>query len=254
MGKGKKKLLLFLAGASICLLAAVFCYKGARLLADEITVEAEKNAEKAGLFKPKGIEEEVSARLVSGEKTINKIRPLTLIYIMDYETGKVEQLSVMVFDTVDMTASFIYFDPEISYTMTGTLYRSLANGNVLVPQTVRMSGLYGYYGNLAAFEAGRKIMSELMGMEVDYYISLSKEDAHYSIMEGKADIKDLEALFDTDETETDIGQGEEEAFKSFIPYIEEVKAYEAPVIKRNESSFADVVGLWGILGEIIPEE
>ena len=151
---------LVIAAISISILAGLGAYKGARLLADEITTDAEKQAEKAGLFKPEGIEDDMSKKLVNGEGTVEKLRPMNLIYSVNYETGKIEKLAVQIFDTVSMKVSFVYFDPEITYTMTGTLYRSLANGNVLVPQTVRLSELYSYYGNASAFDAGRRIISE----------------------------------------------------------------------------------------------
>ena len=41
---------LVVAAISISILAGLGAYKGARLLADEITTDAEKQAEKAGLF------------------------------------------------------------------------------------------------------------------------------------------------------------------------------------------------------------
>ncbi len=248
---------LVIAAISISILAGLGAYKGARLLADEITTDAEKQAEKAGLFKPEGIEDDMSKKLVNGEGTVEKLRPMNLLYSVNYETGKIEKLAVQIFDTVSMKVSFVYFDPEITYTMTGTLYRSLANGNVLVPQTVRLSELYSYYGNASAFDAGRKIISELLGVEVDYYSAFSKEDISEDFqVERVTALGCKELLQKKDGKETNLTHAKEDSFVGLTSYINDgdVKTYEAPVIKRNESCFTDITGVWEILREIIPEE
>ena len=247
---GKKSALLVLISISLCLLAALGGYKGSRLLADEITTEAEINAEKAGLFKPENTESGAAEKLSSGEKVIKSLKPMGLIYVMDYETGKVKELAVGVFDTISMNVSMIYLDIDISYTMTGALYRMLANENVLVPQTVRFSELYSYYGNAAAFGAGRKIVSELLGMDIDYFISLSKDDAPEDLLIGRITALGLKELYeDRAGKETDLKADDEIAFSNLCLYLSDsdVKGYEAPVIRRNESCFADVIGIWEML-------
>ena len=237
------------------LLAAVGGYKGARYLADKITMEAEANAEKAGLFKPVGVENGLSEKLVNGEKTVNSLRPMSLIYVMDYETGKVTDLAVELFDTVSMRVKFIYFDTDISYTMTGTLYRSLANGNVLVPQTVKLSELYGYYGNDAAFDAGRLIVSELLGRDIEYYMSFSAGDEpeDFKIRRVTAlGVKELyEEYGDKKDADTNMAAGEIKSFTELASYIKDsdVTSAEAPAIRRNESCYVDVAALWELMGD-----
>jgi hypothetical protein len=43
-------------------------------------------------------------------------------------------------------------------------------------------------------------------------------------------------------------------YEDLSSYLEDadVKVYEAPVIRRNESCFVDVTGLWEIFAEIMP--
>jgi hypothetical protein len=236
------------------LLAAVGGYRGARYLADRITAEAEANAERAGLFKPMGVESELSEKLVNGEKTVNSLRPMSLIYVMDYETGKINDLAVEMFDTVSMRVKFIYFDTDISYTMTGTLYRSLANGNVLVPQTVMLSELYSYYGNDSAFDAGRLVVSELLGRDIEYYMSFSTGDEpeDFKIRRVTAlGVKELyEKYGDKKNADTNMAAGEIASFTELSSYIKDtdVTSDEAPVIRRNESCYTDVASLWELLG------
>ena len=255
--KRKTGLWLVLLALSVSVLAGVGAYKGAHLLADEITTDAEKQAEKAGLFKPEGVESDMTAKILNGEKTAEKLRPVSLIYSVNYENGKIEKIAVEIFDTVSMKASFVYFDPEITYTMTGTLYRSLANGNVLVPQTVTLSELYSYYGNASSFEAGRKIMSELLGLEIDHYSAFSKENIPEDFLVERVTALGLKELFEKKEgKETDLTHEQEASYRELVSYMsdEDVKVSEAPVIKRNESCFADVTGLWEILRDLVPED
>jgi hypothetical protein len=65
-----------------------------------------------------------------------------------------------------------------------------------------------------------------------------------------------ELLQKKDGKETNLTHAQEDSFVGLTSYINDadVKTYETPVIKRNESCFADITGVWEILREIIPEE
>ncbi|MBR4343980.1 MAG: hypothetical protein IKP88_15000 [Lachnospiraceae bacterium] len=262
----KKKDIIFVSTAVVlCLAAAVGGYKGSRYIADSITVKAEQNAEKAGLFKPRILIEiesrETEKNTVNGDGSqgpeekitvIRNSRPLSIIYVTDFETGKIEKIALEIFDTINMSAEYIFFDTDISYTMTASLYRSLANGNVLLPQTIRLKELYGYYGADAAFDAGRRIVSELIGREVDHYISLSKEDVPEDFMMERVTVLGMIELHSAGETRlTDISEEEEAMLRDYGEKFREsdIKSGQAPVIRRNESCFIDVAGLWEILQE-----
>lgn len=258
MSKGKKKLIFTTIAVFLCMAAAFGGYKGARYIADRITVKAEINAEKAGLFRPQVRTNEADVTEAgdpedTGDtalKILSKGRVLSLVYVTDYETGKIDRLALEVFDTINMSASIIYLDPEISYTMTASLYRKLANGNVLLPQTVKLSELYGYYGVENAYEAGKDILSELIGLEIDHYISFSKEYVLEDFLEERMTALGLKELHEQREDRLTSIASEEEAV--MITYMEnfsdrDVKVYDAPVIKRNESCFADLPGLWSLL-------
>lgn len=255
-GKKKSHIRLIFAAVSFCILAALAGYKGARYLASRITSEAEQNAEKAGLFKPQGVEEDLTEKIINGTEStpLSKLRPSTLMYVVDYETSKIEYLALEVFDTVSMEASFIYIDPDVSYTMTGSLYRALANGNVLVPQTVKFSELYGYYGTPAAFDAGKKIAGEMLGTPIDYYAAYTAEQGGDELSIKRITSLGLKSLYDRNVTEhTDLTEEESLGYAELIGYLKDkdIKVYEAPVIKHNESCFLDVAGTWEILGELI---
>ena len=257
MSQKKKTVLVVTVSLILCFAAAVGGYKGARYIADSITVKAEENAEKAGLFKPKEIEEitlpdekSLIERDSENRVVLKKTRPLSLITVTDYETGKIEKIAVEIFDTVKMKADFIYFDPDISYTMTASLFRKLANGNVLLPQTVTLRELYSYYGADTAYAAAKKIVGELMDMEIDRYISYSIENAPEDFMIEKMTALGMKELFDEREARlTDAEKQEEEAVAMYCDSLRDADIYitSAPVIKRNESCFADISALYQII-------
>ena len=255
-GKKKNKIWLIFATVSVCLLVGLASYKGARLLASQITSEAEQNAEKAGLFKPKGVEEDLTEKLINGspKSLASNLRPLTLIYMIDYESGRISELVLEIFDTVSMKAVFVYLDPDITYTMTGSLYRALANGNVLVPQTVIFRELYSYYGTTAAFDAGKKIAGEMLGTPIDNYAVFTDEDGadEFKIRRITAlGVKDIYNI--TENGHTDMTDEEKKTYGEFAGYLKDtdIEIYEAPVIKHNESCFIDISGTWEILGELL---
>ena len=94
---------------------------------------------------------------------------------------------------------------------------------------------------------------KLIGMDIDYYISLSKDDAPGDLMIERLTALGLKELYeDRAGKETDLKGDDEAAFAKLCLYLSDsdVKGYEAPVIRRNESCFADVVGIWEILNGI----
>ena len=255
-GKKKSHIRLIFAAVSFCILAALAGYKGARYLASRITSEAEQNAEKAGLFKPQGVEEDLTEQIINGTRneTLSKLRPLFLLYVVDYETGKLEDIVLEIFDTVSMEVSFVYIDPDITYTMTGSLYRALANENVLVPQTVKFSEMYGYYGTPAAFDAARKIAGEMLGTPIDYYAAYTLDQGGDELSIKRITALGVKELYDPEKEEhTDLTEEERSGYAKLAGYLKDrdIKIYEAPVIKHNESCFLDIAGTWEILGELI---
>ena len=245
-----KTLLFVLLGLVLCTLAAIGGYKGSRYIADSITVKAEENAEKAGLFK---VETTEDLPLLSEDENENpelKSEPVTLIYVADYETGKIVDITIVFFNTVKQRMFVMNMDPDISYTMTGQLYRSLANENVLLPQTVKVRELYGYYGNDAAFPAGKKIISELLGKEIDYYIAYSTENVISSLKSGAWTVKSAKEMYEPGEDIfTDMREIEAKSYSEMLEMLSDgdISEAEAPVIKRNENSFLDVVSTWQLI-------
>ena len=248
--RGKTFLIVMLC-ILLCVLAGIGGYKGSRYLADSITVKAEQAAEKAGLFKPDlHIEEEITAEDETAANTVMKLEPAMLIYVTDFETGKITRMALAILDTVGERMFILGLDTGISYTMTGTLYRSLANDNVLLPQTVKLKELYGYYGNEGAFSAGKKIVSELLGKDIDYFTAFSVENAPQPLNGGEWTSYELSKLYGSGEDVfSDMRKNEAESYAALAEKLEDsdIREEEAPVIRRNESSFLDIVGTWELI-------
>ena len=257
VSKKKKNTLYVTAAVFLSLAAAVGGYKGARYIANSITVKAEENAEKAGLFTPKEFREEtlpdknsLIERDSEDRVVLKKTRPISLITVTDYETGKLEKMAVEIFDTVKMKVDFLYLNPDISFTMSASLYRQLANGNVLLPQTVTFRELYAYYGADSAYAAAKKIIGEMIGLEIDRYISYSLENAPEDFMIEKMTALGVKELFD--ERDARLTDAEKQGEEAVLPYCEalrdaDVSGVTVPVIKRNESCFADISALYQII-------
>ena len=249
MRNWKKSILSVTFFILLCVLAAVGGYKGSRALADSITVQAEQNAEKAGLFR---IPETKSNPEQNNKNQTGSgiLRPYSLIYIVDYEIGKVEGLILEQLDTIGMSARFLYLDTDILYTMTPELYKRLVTGNVLLPQTVTFKELYSYYGNETVFDAGKKIVGELLGVEIDHYIVCSSEKVSREFKIERITSLGLKELYEESEQEiTDISEEDRKAYLELCEYItdKDIYIYDAPVLRRNESCFADVNAILEIL-------
>jgi len=249
-----KKILTVTFAVLLCLLAGIGGYKGSNMIAAAITEDAEAAAEKAGLFRPSSVE---SDRVIADlkEKDVGSVsgRFNSVVYVVDYESGKIECMLLELFDTVGMRVSAVYFDTDISYTMTAGLYRSLADHNVLLPQTVTFRELYGYYGNDAAFDAGRRILEEMTGRTFDGFSVFTGENAPEGLVSGHLTalaVKEMHS--ENEEIFTDIPKGIAGELYEYCDTLKDtdIRVYDSPVIRRNESCFADMAGLWELLLKI----
>lgn len=192
-GKNSKKTIPgVLLGILLVTAAALAGYLGAGKIAERITGEAEKNA-----FSTKvdadGASDEKPSDISHTDKTddghrddglptaVNsepEMKPevFDLIYAVNPENGSVEQLILEDLDCVNGVLRYLCIDPGISYTVSGSLFRSLANGNATMPQYVTFSKIYTYYGSEKAYDAGRRILEEMLGIKIDYYTAVPLSD------------------------------------------------------------------------------
>ncbi|MCQ2496650.1 MAG: hypothetical protein MJ131_08685 [Lachnospiraceae bacterium] len=154
----------------------------------------------------------------TGSSYPKKLSLLNLVFATNPGTGKIEHIILEGLDCVQPLLSFIYIDPDISYTMSSGLFRKLANKNALLPQTVTFSELYRYYENDKAYEAGQSILGEMLGLEIDYYTALT--------------LADFMSVFRIEATNTDDGKKTNRA----VLNITRKQAFES---SKNADSSAD---------------
>lgn len=102
--------------------------------------------------------------------------PVSVVYVVDSETAQIDNVFIEVLRCNDNKLDFIRLDPKISYTMSAQLYSELCVDNTELPQTVTLSELYRYYKNDKAYEAGRRIIGEMINFNAPYYTAIEDID------------------------------------------------------------------------------
>ena len=100
------------------------------------------------------------------------LTPVDLLFVTNSETGRIEHILIGILSCATGKLDYIGIDTEVSCTMSGRLYDELTPDNTELPQTVTFSELYRYYHNDKAYDAGRRIISELINFNVLYYTAI----------------------------------------------------------------------------------
>ncbi len=201
--------------------------------------------------------------------------PIEVIYDVDFETGRIEQILISILNTYSSKLDFIRIDTNVMYTMSASLYSALTPENTTLPQTVTFSELYRYYGNDHAFDAGRRIIGELLSVNTDYYCALPERDFDRVFSIRSWDDETV-IRFAADGSQVKEDYGTEGSVRGFIGdilenavtncsiesrngYVElfdsledsDISFTDAPVYENNESCWLDTGAMAGILYEIL---
>ena len=201
--------------------------------------------------------------------------PVTLVYVVNSETARIENIFVEILRCNDLAMDYIRLVPEISYTMSAELYQELAVDNTELPQTVTLAELYRYYYNDKAYEAGRRIISEMINFNVLYYSAIYDKDfSKYITVSGSGEdfrgsyaITREQALEDygtkdsvkgileagLTDVVTNHPLGERLRYLDIYEQLdsEHTTFYDAPVIKKNETVTLSASGMGAILYGIL---
>lgn len=205
MNKRIKNVIFFSISFILVVCAMVAGYYEANAIAEGITQEADERIKQSAQAEQTGLTEGASAEAVTadgGESDENgkiTVAPkfTELICSLDEASGEIDDIVIHITDCIGMQTIFIYLEPECGYTMSSGLYRDLASGNVILPQTVRLSKLPEYYGENSrekAMGALKRIVSELLGYEVDYYTVLAEPEFYSLFLVKKGNVQDKLAL------------------------------------------------------------
>lgn len=257
--KGKKKKKTFLTvtiGILLVSAAALAGYLGAGKIAERITGEAEKNAFSTSVDTD-GASAEKSADISRTDKADDgprddglstvitdepEMKPevFDLIYAVNSENGTVEQLILEDLDCVNGVLRYLCIDPGISYTVSESLFRSLANGNATMPQYVTFSKIFTYYGSEKAYDAGRRILEEMLGIKIDYYTAVPIGD-FMSVFEIAASENGREASVHVSKRQVFGENDGTEGFSGFT--ADRLKNAESSRSMAEREIYADVYGL-----------
>ncbi|MCR5639823.1 MAG: hypothetical protein K6G04_00560 [Lachnospiraceae bacterium] len=145
-----------------------------------------------------------------------------IIYEIDTDSGRIANILAGIISQDKSCFDLIGIDTDISYTMSGELYSELTPANVTLPQTVRMYNLYEYYGSDKAYDAGRQIIGEMLGIRFE-----------------------SSAVFEAG------GFDEDLYLKARQCENAEVRYHELPVIRHNENTLPDADAIGNMIFEII---
>ena len=190
-------------------------------------------------------------------------------------SGRIENVLIEILRCNQVKLDYIRIAPEVSYTMTSKLYSELTPDNTELPQTVTLSELYRYYENDKAYDAGRRIISELINFNVPYYTAVTDVvfEEFLTVKDTSAGLKAEPAM---SEGEAKSAYGSEGSLKGAIEkalkdavtnwganerlrYLDvydslisaDLTFTDAPVIEKNESCSLDTAGTGAILYGIL---
>ena len=213
-----------------------------------------------------------------GSKTgVLAANPTEIIYDVDPETGKIEQIILSILNTYTSKLDYIRIDTDVMYTMSSSLYSSLTPRNTTLPQTVTFSQLYRYYDNNLAYDAGRRMIGELLNMNIDYYCALPEQDFDMIFaIRQEQDGNETTVRFANDGEQVKNGYGTEGSAEGFIGRILEnavtnlgftqrlgyldiydsleagdISFTNAPVCENNESCWLDTDAMAGMLYDLL---
>ena len=201
--------------------------------------------------------------------------PVAVIYDFDTETGRIANILLGVLRTLDGKLDFIRIDTDVRYTMSATLYSELTPENTTLPQTVVFSELYRYYHKDGAFDAGRRIIGEMLIFNVPYYTAMPVEDFD-RLFRVRDDGEEVETSFAATGDKARYGYGTDGSFKGYLQEVfsdeitnwpvaeklryldvldnlseKDVTFINAPVFEKNETTELDSEATGSILYRIL---
>lgn len=202
--------------------------------------------------------------------------PVDLVLVVNSETGRIEDIFIEILRAAEGRLDYIRLASEVSYTMSGSLYAELIVDNTELPQTVTLSEMYRYYHSDKAYEATRRVVSELVNFNILYYTAVDdiRFDEFFSVRDTESGMK-AEFVHDRDEI-ISAAYGTPGSVKGAMEAVlegpvtnwslsdrlryldvydglmgESVSFADAPVIRHNETCELDTAGTGAILYGIL---
>ena len=198
----------------ICLMLITGIFFGAVSLSNLLTGK-ESGPEKDGVSESPSAKDRIT-------ETVSGTGFTEAVFETDASGGQIGRILVCILSKDGSCLDIIEIDTGVSYTMTQKLYTELTPEKVTLPQTVRFSELYTYYGDGRAYEAGLKIIGEMLGLKLERC-----------------------AVFDT-------GGFDEEFYKKVRECTGAGTVYhELPVIRHNETILPDTEDIENMMYDVL---
>lgn len=120
---------------------------------------------------------------INPEEVSLKLNIKTLYYVFNDENKQIEHILLELLNCETDKMQYITIPTSTKLTLSNTLFQTMKETYVSVPQIMKLSMLYQYFENQDAFTYGMDIMQEAFGVHIDYYTII--------------DVKDYNELFET---------------------------------------------------------
>lgn len=113
---------------------------------------------------------------IKPEEVSLKLNIKTVYYIFDDENKQIEHILLELLNCKTKKIQYITIPTSTKLTLSNTLFQTMKETYVSVPQIMKLSMLYQYFENQDAFTNGIDIMQEAFGIHIDYYTIMDKQD------------------------------------------------------------------------------
>lgn len=113
---------------------------------------------------------------ITPEEVSLKLNTKTLYFILNEENNQIEYMLVELLNCKTNKLKFLTIPTTTKITLSNTLFQKLKETYVSVPQMMKLSMLYQYFGNEDAYTYGMDIVEEAFGVHMDYYLVMNTEN------------------------------------------------------------------------------
>lgn len=110
------------------------------------------------------------------EETSLKLNTKTLYFIINEEKSQIDYMMVELLNCKTNQMRFLTIPTTTKITLSNSLFQTMKETYVSVPQIMKLSMLYQYFGNEDAYEYGIDIIEEAFEVHIDYYSVMNTEE------------------------------------------------------------------------------
>lgn len=105
-----------------------------------------------------------------------KLNTKTLYYVFDDGNQEIAYMLIELLNSKNNKMMFLTVPTATKVTVSNTLYQTMKDTYVSIPQIMKLSKLYQYFDNEVAYTYGVDIIEEAFGIHIDYHAIISLEE------------------------------------------------------------------------------